>query len=107
MVLFADINQKTQDTMLDYNVFDDFILLSVENHDIQDFDEVEMFGLDFGGLFGEKLLEGEDEGLDGGVDFEEVDFGLELDGGAGELVELGVLDDDHEQKFGEVPLDNN
>lgn len=65
--------------MFNDNSVGDFVLLSVEDHDVEDFDEVEMFCLDFGGLFGEELLDGEDEWLNGGVYFKEVDFGLELD----------------------------
>jgi hypothetical protein len=107
VIFFADINQNAQDTVLDDNIIDDFILLSVENHDVQDFDEVKMFGLDFGRLFREDLLEGEYERLNGGVDFDKINFGLELDGRAGGFVELSVFDNDHQQKFGQVSFHNS
>lgn len=45
--------------------------------------------------------------MDGGVDLEEVDFGLELNGGAGGLVQLVVLDSNHQQELSKVSLNNS
>lgn len=51
MVLFANIDQNAQDAMLDDNGVDDVVFLSIQNHNIEYLNEVEMFGLDFGGFF--------------------------------------------------------
>lgn len=106
MILFADFNKETENTVLNDNGVDDIIFLSVNDHNIKNFDEVEMFGLDFGFLW-KKLLKGKNEGQDGSVDLKEVDFGLELNGGTGWLVKLIVLDYDHEQELSKVPFDNS
>jgi hypothetical protein len=47
MIFFADFHQETENTVLNDNSVDDIVLLSVENHDIKNLDEVEMFGEDF------------------------------------------------------------